>query len=278
MNFLIYLILIFIAYKVYSIYSSKPKKEEPISFTVSKSCQLNEDKDSDYDNYEGTYYGSVKDEIPYSHKFTLKYKDGNGRVTTRNIVTKKIGETFDGDYMLLAYCELRNANRTFYASRMIELADLDTGEFIDDKCDFFKSRIDDYFNSDEYKEMVESQNRMEFKYSFISKYKEVFEVMSYIVRVDGTFSQKERVIAREYVKKLESDGYLTDEMIDSIFKNFGLITYQSFQAKIRKIDDSDMVGFDILEFAKDIVATQKTSTDMEDKIVAYLEKRKTIKK
>lgn len=232
------------------------------------------DNTDDNDNYEGTFYGGVNDEIPYIHNYRLVYRDGKGKKTERDITTTKIGEDFDDDIMLLAYCHKRKANRSFFASRMIELIDLDTGEVVKDKKAHFRDKIKDYINSPEYLQMLKEQERLKYQYEFIEKNKDLFDIISYIVRVDGSFNPKERQIVHEYVKKIETSEHLDDTMVDKIMRNFGLITYQSFQNKVRKLQVINAIPFDLLEFTKEIVATQKTVSEAEQKIINYLEKRK----
>ncbi len=253
--------------------------EIPVKFTVTSSYEQKKPQQAnnaehDYDNYEGTFYGGVNSEIPYAHEYRIIYEDGKGKKTERDITTIKIGEDFDDDIMILAYCHMRDAKRSFYATRMIELIDLETGEVIKDKRAYLRNKIKEYMDSPEYLLMLKEQERLKYQYDFIQKNKDLLDIMSYIVRVDGSYNQKEKLFVRYYLKLSEITDILDDDMVDSIMKNFGLITYQSFQAKVRKLQDKNAFKFDLLDFAKEIVATQKTSTDAEDQIISYLEKRK----
>ncbi len=228
---------------------------------------------NDCDNYEGTFNGNIDEAVPYVHDYRLIYKDGSGKITERDISTIRIGEDFDNDIMLLAYCHKRNAKRSFFVSRMLDLIDLETGEVIQDRNAHFLEKIREYFNSPKYKKTIEDQERLEYRDEFIQKNNDLLSIINYIVRADGSFNQKERQIVREYIKNIESSEHLNDEMIDFVMRNIEYISYQAFQARVRKLQDNNFLKIDLLKFASEIASTQKSVSEAEHKIIKYLEKR-----
>ena len=227
----------------------------------------------DCDNYEGTFNGNIDEAVPYVNDYRLIYKDGSGKITERDISTIRIGEDFNNDIMLLAHCHKRNAKRSFFVSRMLDLIDLETGEVIQDRNAHFPEKIREYFNSPKYKKTIEDQERLEYRDEFIQKNNDLLSIINYIVRADGSFNQKERQIVREYIKNIESNEHLNDEMIDSVMRNIEYISYQAFQARVRKLQDNNFLKIDLLKFASEIASTQKSVSEAEHKIIKYLEKK-----
>lgn len=84
--------------------------------------------DVDKDNWEGSFWEVVTPR-KIDANLAIKYQDGVGSVTRRTIRLMKYGP-WEGGAMLWAYCDLRKANRTFRTDRIIECADVDTGEVI----------------------------------------------------------------------------------------------------------------------------------------------------
>lgn len=72
--------------------------------------------------------------------FFLSYEDANGLKSRRRITLKRSYRAADGDVYIDAWCHERQDERTFRASRMVELVDLGTGEVIDGALDFFLAR------------------------------------------------------------------------------------------------------------------------------------------
>ena len=106
---------------------------------------------------------------------------------------------------------------------------------------------------------------------FKDKYKDILVIIGYIVRVDGSFIQKERDIVYEYLKKLDSSDFLDDESMKRIMKEYGIVSYQTFQARVRGLGEN--IPFDLIKFTEKIIGTQKSVSDAEEKALKYLKKR-----
>lgn len=68
----------------------------------------------------------------------IKYIDAYGNSSNRIIRIRNI-EDAGADTMLNAFCELKNEDRSFYASRMEEMINMDTGETIDNPPKYFRA-------------------------------------------------------------------------------------------------------------------------------------------
>ncbi len=89
------------------------------------------------DAWEGWYlnsYGTEGDKI-LVFEAEIIYTDGNQKTTKRRITTKRFGPNPYGkldDFLVLAFCHLRQENRTFATSRMRQLVNISTGEVAGD--------------------------------------------------------------------------------------------------------------------------------------------------
>lgn len=66
----------------------------------------------------------------------LAYQSAKGAISQRQVSCTKIERAAGVDY-LRAFCHVRQANRTFRISRVVQIIDLHTGEVIDDPAAFF---------------------------------------------------------------------------------------------------------------------------------------------
>jgi len=232
---------------------------------------------SNNDSFEGWFYEDVYDYIDYKKTFKIKYKDAKGNVTRRTIDMYKIGEIEDG-FFILAHCRLRKGNRTFRTDRMLECIDMDTGEVLYDIDTYFSEL---YYNSDEYEEIKEWRKREEereikeeYYEEFMQKYAVLLKVLMYIVRCDGTFNQREKAIIREIFENLENNNdLLTDKMLNRVYKNVDMPTYKSFQNSVSKLLKDESIDIDLIDIAKNIIATQKSVHENEEQLLKYLENK-----
>ena len=93
------------------------------------------------DNNDNDYYGEyntnepiyiIGEEKELWLELDIDYVDARGVATNRQIRLKRYSVNEDNtNAMLFAYCYLRNAHRTFYASRVKRCVDLENGEIIE---------------------------------------------------------------------------------------------------------------------------------------------------
>jgi len=99
----------------YNYFKEKSNEEKTNSFSVTK---LDEK--------------SLADEIRISNKLRITYCDSKGVETQREIKVNNV-HYFNDICYLDAYCYLRDAPKTFRTDRILDMVNLETGEFISPK-------------------------------------------------------------------------------------------------------------------------------------------------
>lgn len=234
---------------------------------------------SQRDHFEGWFYNEVDEYIPVKRRLNITYKDGSNNITKRDISVYKFGYADFGGF-ILAFCEMRNGNRTFRVDRILECVDLETGKVIPLN-GIEKYIMDIWYSSDEYKEIREQKQKQEEKYaderyfiSFIEKYKIELKVIIYMVKCDGTFNKREKAIVKEIFESLEnSHPRLTDKMLEKIYKNTEMVSFRSFQVNANKLLNNENFKYDLLDISDNIISTQKSIHRNEQDILDYLYKK-----
>lgn len=83
------------------------------------------------DNWETDLLIGHDGEMPIELDAFIRYRDGRGLETRREIHIRAL-YPYEGDLAILAFCKLRQENRSFLASRILEFKDLATGEIAKD--------------------------------------------------------------------------------------------------------------------------------------------------
>lgn len=257
----------------------KPSKKEN---TTTVSLKVENIEDDTGDNFEGWFYDEVEDYVPINKTFKIKYKDGNGNITNREIYIKKFGKASFGGF-ILAHCFLRDANRTFRTDRILECIDGETGEYIKDTSNYLQEI---YFNSEAYKEFQEQQKRREEKEiasnylsEFLNKYDNLLKILVYIVRCDGSYNSREKAIIKELFENLEDDNeLLTDKMLHKVLLDYTLPSIQAFKINLDKfIKENKYPQIDLVDIAANIISTQSTVHPNEQEVLDYFTKKFNIK-
>lgn len=229
--------------------------------------------ESSDDNFEGWFYDEVEEYFPANIRLKIKYLDGKGQTTERVVNVYKFGEATHG-WFFLAYCELREENRTFRSDRILECVDIKTGEFINNLPALL---IEQWHNSDEYKtleERIKKREEREAEASFIENYiKEhtaLLKILLYLVRCDGSFNMHEKAIVKEVLEYVSSDDFPSDKTLEKIYKKIAMPTYGSFQASVRKLVEEAKYTIDILDIAQRIIDTQSTVHQNEEQALSYI--------
>ena len=234
------------------------------------------------DSFEGWFYEEVNEYIPINKTFKIKYKDAKESITNREIYINKFGKASFGDF-ILAFCFLRDENRTFRTDRILECIDGETGEYIKDVSKYLEEI---YFNSDAYKEFQELQKRREEKEiskkyldDFLSKYDNLLKILVYIVRCDGTYNAKEKAIIKELFENLEENNeLLTDKILHKILLDYTIPTIQSFKSNVDKfIKENKYQQINLVDIAANIISTQSVIHPSEQEILDYFSKKFNIK-
>jgi TM2 domain-containing membrane protein YozV len=136
----------------------------------------------------------------------ISYTDNAGQKSERRITMKTIQPTYDNDYLIIAYCHEKEAQRSFKLSRIDRLVDIETGEIFTEPIKYFLER----FNNSPLGQITKRFQDLE---------PEIL-ILSYIARADGYLRKQERVIIANFIQ----NGYDTilDESLleDEIRKTY----------------------------------------------------------
>jgi len=258
-----------------------PKVTISSSYTITENDGDDEIAYGSKDNlFAGNFYGMVSEYKNFTKLLQIEYEDAKGNITDRVIETQRFGDSSDGG-AILAHCTLRDDNRTFKISRIIHCVDYETGEIITDILDYL---YDEYRESPE--GIKESEKRLRkrekaeaIKYydEFIKKYKTLIAVLGFIVKADGTFNSKERVLVQEFFEDElnEYDESFDAKFLDKVFKNIKpCSSIVSFKVALHDVtQDENLANINLIELTENIIATQKYIHPNEKEIIDYLEKK-----
>lgn len=214
--------------------------------------------DYDQDNWEGNFW---EVEQPFTGTATLRidYEDGTGHKTKRVIDIRKYGTAYYGD-IIMAYCRMRNAPRTFRTDRIKHCVDVDTGEIIRDVFTYLREK---YERSPEHKRDTLLENEYD-----------TLRVLLYIGKADGQLRAEEKTIIRETCRALANDSRITDVMIDELFYNLQIPTIHAFKLAVGRLVKKGTQAYAVvMNAAEAMVATQKTVHPSEKEALEYMRKR-----
>jgi hypothetical protein len=151
------------------------------------------------DAWEGWYDWHAEADLPVKIQAEIRYVDGEGQETTRRITTRHFGPEND-DYCILAYCHLRQQNRTFKSSRIRQFVDVSTGEVVGDIPSYLRHAYDDSPTGRTAHLLTEVADDL--------------VVLLYVARADARLSPKEKTILVAFLRRiapsLEFDMALVD--------------------------------------------------------------------
>lgn len=252
-------------YAIYYFFRNKDKTSvKKVSDLASESHHTESEDDSvnnnhsDEDTWEGAFW-DVQSPRKVSANLKIKYRDAAGSSTDRTIKLMKYGP-WEGGSILWAYCNLRNANRTFRTDRISACTDIDTGEVIVSLENWLDSK---YQQSPEraIEKIVESSW-------------DVIRVLFYIGKADGRLTQKERAIVRNAVRSMSDHPAIDDKSIDDMLDAVGGLSINAFKQSFgRLVNQNRDKATQVASWASDLVATEKTISASEKEALEYMKER-----
>jgi hypothetical protein len=168
----------------------------------------------------------------------LKIEYGGGRegYSIRDIDIKKVerGTNWDTqtpEFLITAFCHYRNANRTFMVSRII------SAEANGKKTDVVSFLYGICKAGEDYDRVRAIKRIRDFLKEYTQERKEV-TILSYIARIDGTFSKKERSIIANYILENNYIPGMAPEYLVEELNNFEPST-RLFKMFIKGIEVSE---------------------------------------
>lgn len=259
MFLVITIILIAVAYFILKPRTVKRKERETYKYEATQEEEKSLESKDAYETGSINFAGG--DEYRSSFEIEIEYNDKNGLNTTRRIKVKsfRVNE-METEAEIYGYCYLRDAGRTFYATRIKRCVDVDTGEIIKRIPPFLKAK---YFST------AEGQFEL-----WLERRKCDIEVLVYIGRLDTQLRKNEREIIIEYVKSKETELKVTTEAIEDYLKVCGKISKAMFGRHLTKLaSGGDEDKNDLIETCEKIVGTKKTNTTEELNAMENIKRR-----
>jgi len=216
---------------------------------------------------DGYFYDKVDNRIivEINKKFHIMYRGGYG-FDSIIIYLGKILE--ENRYFILIKKLSNNKFSGLYVDQIIEMYDLDTGEFIDNIIEFFEK----YYKI-EYNNFLKKQDRAIQLHkidSFINEHLDLLKIIIYIAKSDGMINSKEKDILIDFLINLFPNISEPQKIIDKVARKH--LYFESFDSFIKSASNiiDKYPNIDFLSFAEKIVSTQKSIHIEEKKILNYL--------
>ncbi|MFN3891961.1 MAG: hypothetical protein ACK4MV_16320 [Beijerinckiaceae bacterium] len=168
-----------------------PRLELVIRRTINDEPRQREAVLPEYDNWETDYLIGAKGEFNVEVRAEISYVDGAGQRSHRIIRTRSV-VPWANDLAILAYCEMRNAHRTFLMSRITEFIDLSTGEIVSNVARYLR-------------DIYEQSPRGQLD-AIVAEMDCDLIVLSFLARADGRLMPKERQSILNYFNKAHPDA------------------------------------------------------------------------
>lgn len=215
-------------------------------------------QDQDSDNWEGSFW-DIPQPRTVTARLRLKYVDGKGQRTTREVSVRQYGE-FGGAALIIADCHLRNATRTFRTDRVKSCIDLDTGEVVADLHRWLNARWE--ASPDRAIEKV------------VSDYWDLMKVLYYVAKADGRLMKAERQVLHRAVSELSGRTDLASETIDTMLDGLRGGSVTGFKQAFGRLANSRPdTAAAALTWSEQIVATDKSVSPGEKEAIDYMRKR-----
>ncbi len=208
-------------------------------------------------NIDESPHSPYNKSIYYFNNLTisLTYKDAKGKITNRNVNVT----SFDG-YYIEGYCQMKKAYRTFLLERVLNLADINTGEIISNPCNYFKEK---YVNSPNYALDI-----------IFNNYKDLLRVLLYVVKVDGKYTKYEKIAIRKLVQSLNYTNIeLSNKLIDNLMKDIEIPSVHSFRIAVGKVIKMQSLPFNLINEIENIISTDGKIHDAELATLNYIKKQ-----
>ena len=210
------------------------------------------------DDWEGDY-GSIIRPFPLGLRLTFDYTSKTGKQSTRTVQVREYGETGFG-VMLIGFCESRQAQRTFMASRIANCRDADAGQEI--------GSISNYLDS-HYRKSVDFTLD-----TIFNLYLEALKIFVYFFRADGKIMAPERQLLLVFCKVVVPDERLDDEQIRKLVDFTPLLSNHGFKVEVGRLAEKNVLLLsEVLRICRDSIASKKSPSGSELDAVEYIAKR-----
>lgn len=209
------------------------------------------------DAWEGFFY-DVAQQRSTAKKVRIIYRDGDGAVSER-VVHLRAFEPSGAGGLVVGWCQLRNASRTFRFDRMVRVVDEETGEIIPD--------LQACLNA-EWEASPEPVRDALYR-----EHQGVLKMLLYAAKLDGAMRAAEVQVIARHCADLTGDERITPAMVKELLAALDVPTITSFTRiynQLRRERPADAAR--AAQACRDIVATQKTIHPAEQALLDALNK------
>ena len=202
------------------------------------------------------YWDDIRHDVPISSLFNIVYIDEKNEKTSRDVRVSY----YNGSCYLQGYCLLRDDHRTFRIDRIQECFDKDTFETVTDIPGHLRSK---YENSP--KRILEKLYADE---------KNTLKILYYVSKADGQARKEERDLLASAIGELLWPKELPLDVIDKFIDKIELPSVHGFKLAVGKLKSEKPNRLHMVsDYAKRIVATQKTVHPNEKEALEYIDKK-----
>lgn len=248
--------VLFICYVAYL--AGKRSREKYAQNRDRRALQEMAGKDSGQDSFEGWFVGG-RSPHPVSANLEIGYCDAAGNETVRKIHVRQFDPRHSRG-MLLAHCHLRKESRSFRVDRIKACVDTDTGEVVTNVLDHLNIRRG--AQPDRIKDILARD------------YRDIVRVVGYMGMADGEFSDSERAVVAEYIRKLTRDPRVDQDVVYAAANKIGKTSLKGFKAAVGRIVNSGGVSpIHLAGCCYDIARADGKVTPEEQEALNYLDRR-----
>lgn len=190
----------------------------------------------------------------------FEYVDRQQRETNRRVDVQSIAVNGDDDHIVVGYCWLRFARRTFRASAISNCVDEATGEVIPDIVEFLRQT---YVETPQ--AALDALER---------DHADVLKVLLFVAKADDRMTAAERAIVLSCCRQVVSDERITASEVERLLRAMQVPTVNAFRrAALRIHRASSTQSRMVFDAARDMIAADKRSTERERDAITYLARR-----
>lgn len=253
MTWLVIFLLLIVTYVIWS-----QQKTRPSSAKTSRS-RGSDDDPLDDEGWEVPEGDTAHNPRPIEATVRLSYRDFEGARTERLVDVREC-DTAAPDGLLIGFCHLRQAIRSFRLDRIHRAVDVETGEIIDDICAYAARKY--------------AESPTASLDALFANTSDALRALFYIGKADGRFTAKEKQIFLRYCHAASGDDRITLQQIDNACRYLPIPSLPSFKLICGRLAKE---GTDqrqaLLDAAESMIGTEKTIDPQEAEAVAYLKKR-----
>lgn len=210
------------------------------------------------DDWEGDY-GAIIRPYPSGIRLHFDYVSKTGKKSTRTVNVREFGETGFG-VMLIGFCEVRQAKRTFLAERISNCRDADTGVAV--------LSISEYLGA-QYRKSVDFVLD-----SVFSNFFQVLKILIYFFKADGRVTESERSLLLDFCQRVSKDDRLQDDHMRNLIAAVPTISNHGFKVEVGRLASQKTAQrFGLSELCKANINAKKSPAALELDSISYIEKR-----